>query len=246
MASDLAMPAVFISHSSFNREMASAVKAELIAHGISCWMAPDDVSLGQTWEDAVVDALSTASVFLLLWSKWSQDSSQVKRELSLAASQQKLIIPLRLDKEELEGTFAYYLTNTHWRELDSSNIAQCCLSIKEQILSSWDSLSNKLQIGPIKTYGAEEQKDRLRLVSQRTGISDLDVTHPMFISSQQARQGHTRILKIGIEEAAESLEVRVPAGIKSGTRLRIKGKGDQCANSGLRGDLYLLVRIIDS
>lgn len=88
------MPEVFISHSSCNRGLASALKEELVSQGISCWMAPDDISLGQTWEDAVADAIANTSAFVILWSGRSQSSLQVKRELSLAASQEKLIIPL--------------------------------------------------------------------------------------------------------------------------------------------------------
>jgi hypothetical protein len=240
------MPKVFISHSSRNREIASALKEELAMHSISCWIAPDDISLGQTWEDAIADAIAVAPAFIILWSKYSQNSLHVKRELSLAASQDKAIIPLRLDDEVPRGAFAYYLTNKHWRLLTKKSIQRCCVSIKDQICSTGSlSLRNSLEDdsgagGPCSQATEPPATDSSQIKE------GLDVTHTILVSPLQSKQGHTRILKIGIGEAGESLEVRVPAGIKNGTRLRLKGKGNQSGTSGLRGDLYLRIKIMDS
>lgn len=240
------MPEVFISHSSNNRGLASALKEELVSQGISCWMAPDDISLGHTWEDAVADAILNASAFVILWSSSSQDSLQVKRELSLAASQKKLIIPLKLDEEVPRGAFAYYLTNTHWRQLDPSTIRQCSISIKEQIRSTVPSQFKTSRDTPVNLHKSHPQQNEVLDLDISSKKSDLDVTHNIYITSLQSKQGHTRIIKIGIGETAESLEVKVPAGIKTGARLRLKGKGNQSKALGVRGDLYLLVRIIDA
>ncbi len=239
------MPAVFISHSSYNRDMASAVKAELITHGISCWMAPDDIALGQTWEDAIVEAISVATVFVLLWSSRSQASSQVNRELSLAANQQKLIIPLKLDDNMPSGAFAYYLTNTHWMQLTPATIKKCCISISDQTRSSQLILSRDLQQAKKEIISIHSQERESRDNEKSIDLLSLDVVHEVYMSALQAKQGHTRVLKIGIGEMAESLEVKVPPGVKSGLRLRLKGKGNRQRTSGHRGDLYLIVQIIN-
>lgn len=42
---------------------------------------------------------------------------------------------------------------------------------------------------------------------------------------------------------ARKLEVKVPAGVQSGSRIRIAGEGRPGINGGLRGDLYLLVSV---
>jgi hypothetical protein len=244
MTSVLTKPAVFISHSSINREMASTVKAELIAHGISCWMAPDDIALGQTWEDAIAEAISVAAVFVLIWSSRSQTSSQVKRELSLAASQQKLIIPLKLDDSDPSGAFAYYLTNTHWMQLTPATIEKCCTSIGEQARSTQliqqRSLLNE-KIADVRIHSSERQHFG---GEPHADLASLDVVHEVYVSALQARQGHTRVMKIGIGNMAESLDVKVPPGVKSGVRLRLKGKGDRHATTGHRGDLYLIIRVV--
>jgi DnaJ-class molecular chaperone len=41
----------------------------------------------------------------------------------------------------------------------------------------------------------------------------------------------------------KTLEVKIPAGVQEGTRVRVGGKGQPGSNGGKRGDLYLFVRI---
>lgn len=109
----------FISYSIKDAFVAEAAKHFLEAKGIRCWKAPDNILPGQIWEEAIAAALPASQCMLLIWSANSQDSLNVKRELSLAASLKKIIIPFRIDVVEPAGVFAYYLTNTHW--LDRMN-----------------------------------------------------------------------------------------------------------------------------
>ena len=39
------------------------------------------------------------------------------------------------------------------------------------------------------------------------------------------------------------LEVKIPAGVERGTRLRITGAGEAGINGGLQGDFYLLIDV---
>ncbi len=47
----------------------------------------------------------------------------------------------------------------------------------------------------------------------------------------------------GVVPGTERLEVKVPAGVKTGSRVRLAGKGGHGASGGARGDLYLLVKV---
>lgn len=47
----------------------------------------------------------------------------------------------------------------------------------------------------------------------------------------------------GVTNEFKTLEVRIPAGVQDGTRVRVAGKGHPGANGGKRGDLYLHVVI---
>ncbi|WP_013321620.1 DnaJ C-terminal domain-containing protein [Gloeothece verrucosa] len=55
----------------------------------------------------------------------------------------------------------------------------------------------------------------------------------------EAFQGSQKRLKIG----NEMVDVRIPAGTKSGNRLRVRGKGQTNSYSSGRGDLYLVVEL---
>ena len=41
----------------------------------------------------------------------------------------------------------------------------------------------------------------------------------------------------------EKVQVRIPAGVRTGSRLRLKGKGNLQPSSGRRGDLYLNIQL---
>ena len=62
---------------------------------------------------------------------------------------------------------------------------------------------------------------------------------PVEITLQEAYSGTTRIL----EKDGQRLEVRIPAGAKTGTRVRMSGHGGQGVAGGQSGDLYLRVKV---
>ena len=47
----------------------------------------------------------------------------------------------------------------------------------------------------------------------------------------------------GRGESTRTMQVRIPAGVTDGQRIRIKGKGGAGQNSGAAGDLYVLVHV---
>lgn len=59
------------------------------------------------------------------------------------------------------------------------------------------------------------------------------------ITLQEAYKGTSRTLRVGDEK----MKVKIPAGIKDGQRLKLKGKGSSKVRGGQRGDIYLTVRI---
>ena len=141
---------VFISYSSKNALIADALKHSLEATGVRSFKAPDNILPGQVWEEAIAEAIINSRAMILVWSAQSQVSDQVKRELTLAVNSSKIIIPYKIDDIEPTGTFAYYLTNTHW--LDAMN-----LDAREAMTSLAAKLRVLLDMPP--TYSATHSTD---------------------------------------------------------------------------------------
>jgi len=66
-----------------------------------------------------------------------------------------------------------------------------------------------------------------------------DYEQEVEISLREAYHGTTRIL----EKDGRRLEVKIPAGARTGTRVRMAGEGGPGAAGGEAGDLYLRVRV---
>ncbi|BCX12585.1 MAG: molecular chaperone DnaJ [Thermosynechococcus sp.] len=72
-----------------------------------------------------------------------------------------------------------------------------------------------------------------------SGFGSADAEAEIQISFQEAFQGCQKSFAIGNEQVT----VTIPAGIKPGTKLRLRGKGQYNPYSQQRGDLYLTVQV---
>lgn len=68
-----------------------------------------------------------------------------------------------------------------------------------------------------------------------------DVEHPVTLSFEQAARGVTLPLQINRDGKLETIDVKIPAGVKDGSRVRIKGRGQQAEGGG--GDLYIVTSV---
>jgi DnaJ-class molecular chaperone len=82
---------------------------------------------------------------------------------------------------------------------------------------------------------------RLALGSGQRGA---DLTQDFLISPVEARQGARKHLRYSRGAGVEEVIVTIPAGVRPGTKLRLRGKGLQGA-SGSPGDLYLRIQVAE-
>ena len=76
--------------------------------------------------------------------------------------------------------------------------------------------------------------------SQRTRARGQDFEQPVEITLEEAFHGTTRVL----QRDGQRIEVKIPPGVKTGSRVRMAGQGGPGMGGGPRGDLYLRIRVL--
>ena len=72
----------------------------------------------------------------------------------------------------------------------------------------------------------------------RGAIRGQNVEHEVEITLEEAFRGTARLLQVG----SQRLEVKIPAGVKTGSRIRMAGKGG--SGAGASGDLFLKIKVL--
>jgi predicted ATPase len=104
----------FISYSTKDAAVAEAVCDSLENRGISCWIAPRDITPGTSWAAAIDKAIDACQLLVLVFSSHSNSSPQVVREVCNAVSNQVPIIPFRIENVLPSGAMNYFLSTVHW------------------------------------------------------------------------------------------------------------------------------------
>jgi len=105
---------VFISYSSIDKNAADTVCSVLEQNGISCWIAPRDITPGLDFAEAIIDGIKSSKLFILVYSSNSSSSKQVIREVDRAVHNELPVINLRLEDVPLSKQLEYYLSSVHW------------------------------------------------------------------------------------------------------------------------------------
>jgi len=75
---------------------------------------------------------------------------------------------------------------------------------------------------------------------QRMRTRGQDYEQSVEITLEEALRGSTRVL----QRDGQQLEVKIPSGVKTGSRVRMAGQGGRGIRGGPRGDLYLKVKVL--
>jgi len=68
-----------------------------------------------------------------------------------------------------------------------------------------------------------------------------DLEHSLQVSLYEAYQGTKRSLQW---EDGRKIDVKIPRGVNTGSRVRVKGKGGAGTGGGISGDLYLTIEVL--
>ena len=102
----------FISYSSRDQEFAERLHADLQAKGVRCWFAPEDLKIGDKFQDRLEESIQSYDKLLLVLSENSLQSPWVEREVQAAFEREQrnnklVLFPIRLDEAVMETPRAW-------------------------------------------------------------------------------------------------------------------------------------------
>lgn len=105
---------VFISYSSKDHDLARDLKQSLEANGYATWMTPDDVRPNRPWAEQIVAAIDECRAILVLVSRNSNASEHVSREVNIAVTKAKPVLPVRVEDVNPGGSLEFLLSLKQW------------------------------------------------------------------------------------------------------------------------------------
>ena len=105
---------VFLSHSSTDGEIASALCKELENNGIDCFLAPRDIRTGYEYAEEIINGIDRTDAMILILSNRSNTSPHVLREVERAVSKNIPIIVYRIEDVILTKSMEYFLMAHQW------------------------------------------------------------------------------------------------------------------------------------
>ena len=105
---------VFISHSFRDQQAAQTVCRYLEDHGIHCWIAPRNITPGQNFGAAIIEAINRTDLVLVIFSSRLDESHHAVREIERAVSKGLNILPVLIEDVSPTGSYEYLLCNLHW------------------------------------------------------------------------------------------------------------------------------------
>jgi len=98
---------------------------------------------------------------------------------------------------------------------------------------------------PFRGQGSPFTSSYDRFSGQSQNVKGQDLVYELSLTLEEAATTTTKIVSYSDGGNQEKVSVKVPAGISTGKKLRLQGKGQAGPYGGPRGDLYILIKVLD-
>ena len=105
---------VFISYASQDQKVANTLCKALEGRGFSCWIASRNIAPGENFQIAIVRAIRSAKIMLLVFTGNSNNSDEMAKELALASQSKLIVVPLLIDDVRPNDAFSYEFATRQW------------------------------------------------------------------------------------------------------------------------------------
>jgi hypothetical protein len=105
---------IFISYASQDQKVANTLCKALEGRGFSCWIASRNIAPGENFQIAIVRAIRSAKIMLLVFTGNSNNSDEMAKELALASQSKLIVVPLLIDDVRPNDAFSYEFATRQW------------------------------------------------------------------------------------------------------------------------------------
>ncbi len=105
---------VFISYRRKDIEFVTRLHRELANRGIVAWFDQESIEVGDQWRSSIAEGIRDCRVFVLVLSPDAVQSANIRKEVDLAETHAKPIVPLLWRPTEIPVMFEYALAGVQW------------------------------------------------------------------------------------------------------------------------------------
>ncbi len=88
---------IFLSHSDKDKKIAAELKSKLSQHGLSVFLAHEDIDGGSDWVSKLYEEIQSSKIFIMLLTKNYHPSKYTDQEAGIAINCKKTILPICID-----------------------------------------------------------------------------------------------------------------------------------------------------
>jgi hypothetical protein len=158
------MNKVYVSHIPDDAPFVEQLTADLALKGHDVWVDLEDIGAGSGWRTAITKAIRSCRAFLLVLSNRSVSSSHIVKELSIADSHNRLIIPVLVNEVEIPHDMEYQLADlqlidfSHIKYEDGLKRILAALDSVEAYITPFDPPSRTP--GGYTDYSVDKERDQ--------------------------------------------------------------------------------------
>ncbi|WP_051219511.1 DnaJ C-terminal domain-containing protein [Oceanobacter kriegii] len=246
------MAEIFISYKREEQHIAQKFAELLEVHGWSVWWDPK-IHAGERFDEVILEALNGCQCVIVIWSKRSINSTYIRDEASYARDQNKLV-PVAVEDVQLPFRFNNIHTENFY-DWEKGEKADCYARLIKSI--------SKLVPAPQKVISASESDVQASLLDcyylveinlEDAAKGTTEIIKGSFRGMCEHCGGGGNRYSVnkdlipcnkcngkGSVLVPKALNVKIPAGVDTGDRIRLKGEGHSAQHQ--IGDLYLNVQV---
>ena len=151
---------IFLSHSDKDKKIASELKSKLSKHGLSVFLAHEDIDGGSDWVPKLYEEIQSSKIFIMLLTKNYHTSKYTDQETGIAINCKKIVLPICTDGTRPYGFVATKQAITCSFPFEDSIIEEIAKISKMKLVSKNSSDLDKL-ISELENSGSYNESETI-------------------------------------------------------------------------------------